>query len=241
MRNREKKDLIKNIGLPSILQLIEMEKRTGILSIKIDRENGRIFFKEGKVMDLEVKGFSREEALEELINSLYEDREISIEYINHRKDKKINMTLMELVMEASRIKDEKKKDHKPGETGLKNRNIPGPEELAKLVELLDSLKEVESYIVANAEGDVLESSPGVYEENVLNTSLYLWLIGDQMKNDMALGEFANLTCCFKNRKRFMQKYKDYIVILELVEITKFSIFKERLNEHFKQLALEIGG
>ena len=234
MKTRERKDLIKNIGLPSILQLIEMEKRTGILTLEIDRENARIFFKEGKVMDLEVKGLSREQALEKLINSLYEDRELSIEYIDHRKDKKINMTLMEMVMEASRIKDEKKIPRGSVEPGIKDGKKPGPVDLSKLVEFLDSLKEVERYIVADTEGEVRASSPGVYEEEVLSSSLYLWVIGDRMKNDLDLGELANLTCHFKNRKRLIRKYNDLIIILELMGLTKFSVFKEKLNEHFER-------
>lgn len=230
MKNREKKDLIKNFGLPSILQLIEMEKRTGILTLKIGKENGRVFFKNGKIMDVEVKGVSTGEALEELIHSLYEDREISIEYIDHKKDKKINMTLMEMVMEASRIKDEKGAPMPDAGPEKKDRKIAKKEDLSALADLLNPLKEVESYIVADENGDVQLASPENYNEEVLNFSIYLWVIGDKTGDDLNLGEPANLTCHLKGKRRFIRKYKDFIIILELTEMTKCSAFKEKFNQ-----------
>ncbi|NIM12566.1 MAG: response regulator [Candidatus Aminicenantes bacterium] len=240
MRNREKKDLIKNFSLPSILQLIDMEKRTGILTIKIGKENGRLFFKDGKVMDIEVKGFSREEALQEFINYLYEDRDINIEYINHRKDKKINMTVMEMVMEASRIRDEIKKS--PGSAGLaaEKKKIANDDKLPIITGLLHTLKEVESYMVADAEGEMLTASTGNYNEDVLNSSFYLWVIGDKIGDDLKLGKPANFICHFKAGKRLIKKYKDYIIILELTKMTKTLVFKEKLNKHFNQLTWQIG-
>jgi two-component system response regulator VanR len=232
IKNREKKDLIKNFGLPSILQLIEMDKRTGILILKIGNENGRVFFKDGKVMDIEVKGFSRDEALIAFINTLYEDREISIEYINHRKEKKIKMTLMQIVMEASRLKDERKKN--PGNYSIeeKNNKISGSEKLGVITNLLNSYKEVERFIIADEHGEFLMASPKEYNENVLNLGVYLWVIGDKTGVELKLGQPTSLVCCCKGKKRLIRKYRDLILILELKEMTKFAAFKEKLNELF---------
>jgi len=240
MKNREKKDLIKNFGLPSILQLIEMDKRTGILTLKIGKKNGRVFFKDGKVMDIDIKGFSRDEALRAFINSLYEDREVSIEYINHRKEKKIKMTLMQIVMEASRLKDERKKPPENAGFEVHKGKISRSEELAVITNLLDSYKEVERFIIADEQGEVLMASPNDYNENVLNLGIYLWVIGDKIGVDFKLGEPANLACCCKGKKRLIRKFNDLIVILELKEMTKFSVFKEKLNEFFAKASLEMG-
>lgn len=240
MKNRDKKDLIKSFSLPSILQLIDMEKRTGILTIKIGKENGRLFFKDGKVMDIEVRGFSREEALQGFINYLYEDRDINIEYINHRKDKKINMTVMEMVMEASRIRDENK--NSPGRAGLvmKKKKISKDDKLPIITDLLHTLKEVDSYIITDAEGEILTASTGNFNEDVLNSSFYLWVIGDKLGDDLKLGKPANFICHFKAGKRLIKKYKDYIIILELTKMTKTLAFKEKLNKHFSQLTWQTG-
>ena len=239
MKNKEKKDLIKNLSLPSILQLIEMEKRTGLLTIKIGSDKGRIFFKNGKLMDVQMKGISSEDALEKFINSLYEDREISIQYINHRKDRKINMSLMQIVMEASRIKDEKGLSRKNAGTEEDTGKAEKSDGLPIIGDLLNSLREVESYIISNDKGEVLKASPEDYNEDVLNSSIYLSVIGDRFGNDLNLGESSNLICYLKNKKRLIQKYSDYIVIMELTKMTKYSVFKEKLNTLLAKLTVSL--
>lgn len=241
MKNRKKKDFIKNFGLPSILQLIELEERTGILTLKINEENGRVFFRDGRLMDVEVKGLSTEEALGVLIHSLYEDREIGIEYINHRKHKKISMSLMQLVMEATRIKDEKTIPGRQGESKPPKKETRKNEDLPLIVKLLDSLKEVRSYIVAADKGEVLAAAPADYNETILNSSFFLWTAGDGIGNDLNLGEPKNLVCYFKNNKRVIRKHNGYTIILELTGITKFSVFKEKINSLFDGLYSETTG
>lgn len=241
MKHREKKDLIKNFSLPSILQLIEMEKRTGILTIKINRENGRMFFKNGKIMDIQVKGLSSSEALEAFMNSLYDDKEISIEYIDHKKDKKIDMTLMEMVIEASRLNDERKVNPDSISSQRLDHEPINHEYLPKIADLLNSLKEVENYTVADGYGDIVLSSQGDYNVDIMNSCIYLWVIGEKMGNEFNAGTPRALTCYHKGRKRFIQKFLDYIVIIELMEISKISIFKEKLNELFDKVILKKGG
>jgi len=84
------------------------------------------------------------------------------------------------------------------------------------------------------------ASPNDYNENVLNLGIYLWVIGDKIGVDFKLGEPANLACCCKGKKRLIRKFNDLIVILELKEMTKFSVFKEKLNEFFAKASLEMG-
>jgi DNA-binding response OmpR family regulator len=241
MKNREKKDLIKNFSLTAILQLIEMEKRTGIITIKIGRENGRMFFRDGKIMDVVVKGLSTAEALESFMNSLHDDREISIEYIDHKKDKRINMTLMEMVIEASRLKDERKAASEYVEPRKVKKKTSKNDNLPRIVELLNSLKEVDNYVIADLEGEVLTASPGKENSDVMNSCIYLWVIGEKMGQELDIGYPRDLTCYHKGKKRFMQKYLDYIIILELMEISKLAIFKEKLNELLGKLAENEGG
>jgi DNA-binding response OmpR family regulator len=228
MRNRERADLIKNFGLSSMLQLIEMEKRTGILMLNIGKECGRIFFKNGRLMDIQVKGLSTEEALEECIDSLDEDREICIEYIKHQKENKINMSLMEMVMEASRRKDEK-------DNHVKNGEPDSPNFLSVVRGRLDSLKEVENYIIADAEGEVLTASSKDYDEAVLNAGIYLWAIGETIRHELHSGQPIDLECHCNARKRLIFKHNDFIFILDLMAITRISAFKKKLKGLFFDL------
>ncbi|MCP5050803.1 MAG: response regulator [bacterium] len=235
LKNRKKKDLIKNFSLPSILQLIEMDKRTGILTMKIGAENGRLFFKDGKVRDIVVKGLSAGDALQQFIHTFYEDRELSIEYIDHRKAKKVDMTLMQMVMEASRIKDERKAADAAKEPQEEPPKPAVREHLPAVIELLDSLKEVGRYIIATPEGEIIGASPNGFNESLLSSSLYLWVTGDQLGSALKLGKPSNLVCYFKGGKRLVQTFEDYIIMMELAKIAKYSVFKEKLNERFHNL------
>ncbi|MCU0285092.1 MAG: response regulator [Acidobacteria bacterium] len=241
MKHREKKDLIKNFSLTSILQLIEMEKRTGILTIKINNENSRMFFKNGKIMDIQVKGLSTNEALQAFMNSLHDDNEISIEYIDHKKDKKIDMSLMEMVIEASRLKDERKYNpdfvlHQKKQPDQSKHDL-----LTQIADVLNSLKEIANYTIADAEGDIIMASQDNYNPDIMNSCIYLWVIGEKMGHEFNAGMPKELTCYHKGKKRFIQRCLDYIVILELIEISKLSIFKEKLNELFDKMILKKGG
>ncbi|MCX6583021.1 MAG: response regulator [Candidatus Aminicenantes bacterium] len=110
LKNREQKDSISGMSLAAILQVLEMEQRTGVISIKTDKKSGRIFFKKGMVVDIDAEGLSPEEALGELLDQTNKDQAISIEYLEHRRKEKINKSLTEILLEASRLLDEDKKE-----------------------------------------------------------------------------------------------------------------------------------
>jgi len=110
LKNREQKDSISGMSLAAILQVLEMEQRTGVISIKTGKNSGRIFFKKGMVVDIDAEGLSPEEALGVLLDQSNKDQAISIEYLEHRRKEKINKSLTEILLEASRLLDEDKKE-----------------------------------------------------------------------------------------------------------------------------------
>jgi YesN/AraC family two-component response regulator len=141
LRNRTKKDSISGMSLAAILQVLEMEQRTGVLTIKTDKTNGRIFFKEGRVVDVEAEGLSAEEALGDLLDESTKHKEISIEYLNHRRTEKINKSLTEILLEASKLIDEDKTKKEEIKTDDQEAEIVEKVENAQLNELIESLKE----------------------------------------------------------------------------------------------------
>lgn len=164
LRNREQKDSITGMSLAAILQVLEMEQRTGVITIRMEDKSGRIFFREGRVVDIEAGGLSVEEALGYLLDTTKEDKEISIEYLNHRRTEKINKSLTEILLEASRILDEDRKDEteveKEEEISEEEAEKIKKEKFANLVELLkndlgDALLSTEIWTM---EGDVLAGS-----------------------------------------------------------------------------------
>ncbi len=89
LKIRENKDIIYDMSLQDMIQILEVEKITGVLTVNFEKGDGRIFFKKGELVDIEVKGLSKEKALAECLKSDKEGYKISIEYINHSKDRKI--------------------------------------------------------------------------------------------------------------------------------------------------------
>lgn len=239
-KRRAKRDVIKNISLPSILQLIEMDKRNGVLTLEIREKCGRIFFSDGKLMDIQVQEMSTREALEAFIDTLYEEREITIEYIQHRKEKKINMSLMQIVMEASRIKDERKVSVSNGDSADNSPEqspLSGTPRLSRLTQSLDSLKEVKLYLVTDTHGELLATSPDLDDpkDEMLHASIYFWTVGGRIGSEFQFGEPNGLVCYFKSGKRLIRRFNDFIIILDLTGITRYSAFKNKLNELLNQL------
>jgi len=109
LKKRENKDSISGISLFGILQILEMERKTGILTLKIGEINGKIFLRDGKVADIEAGDLTLEKALKDCITAGVEKQQINIEYINHNREIKINRSLTEMLIEASRLLDEEKK------------------------------------------------------------------------------------------------------------------------------------
>jgi len=109
LKRTENKDMISGISIFGILQILEMEKKTGIMSLKIGDHEGKIFFKEGKVADIEAGGLSVDEAIGEFVKPDMEIKKINIEYINHLRENKINKSLTQMVLEATKEWDEQNK------------------------------------------------------------------------------------------------------------------------------------
>jgi hypothetical protein len=86
-----------------------MERKTGILTLKIGDIDGKIFFRDGKVADIEAGDLSLEKALKDCITAGVERQKINIEYINHTREIKMNRSLTEMLIEASRLVDEENK------------------------------------------------------------------------------------------------------------------------------------
>jgi hypothetical protein len=110
LKAREHRDVIHGLSLATMLQVLEMERKTGVLTINLGKEDGRIFFKNGIVADIEVKGLSTKEAMKQCLRFDNRERTISIEYVQHRKENRINKSLTEILLESSRISDEERQN-----------------------------------------------------------------------------------------------------------------------------------
>jgi DNA-binding response OmpR family regulator len=109
LQKSEHKDSISGLSTAAIMQVLEMENRTGIMNIKTKNRHGRIFFQEGKVIDMEADGISGVEALTGFLDPTVENTQISIEYLDHHRKKKMNESFTQVILNTSRLNDEKMK------------------------------------------------------------------------------------------------------------------------------------
>lgn len=103
---RANRDVIHGLSLATMLQVLEMEKKTGVLTINLGKEDGRIFFRNGIIADIEAKDLTPKEAMRECLKFDNSERRINIEYVEHRKENRINKSLTEILLDSSRISDE---------------------------------------------------------------------------------------------------------------------------------------
>jgi predicted regulator of Ras-like GTPase activity (Roadblock/LC7/MglB family) len=110
----------------------------------------------------------------------------------------------------------------------------GNDTLPELSGLLDSLEEVENYIITDKEGRIHNATTEDYNDNTINSCIYLWVTGTQLGSKFNMGEPINLIYNLKAKKVLIQKYNDYLIILNLTDKTKFSVFKKKLYELFNK-------
>ncbi len=103
--NATTKGYVHGLSLVAFLQLVEMEKKTCTLKIKSKEGDGCLYFNKGTLMDAETKNSKGEQAAYEIIG--WNQVEIDIQGICKKKKKSIDLSLMQLLMEGVRIKDEK--------------------------------------------------------------------------------------------------------------------------------------
>lgn len=118
------KGYLSGITLPTFLQLIEMEKKTCTLNIKSSGRAGRLFFRNGKLVDAEAGTITAEPAAYEMV--CWSDAEIEMVGGCNKTGTAIKMSLNNLLIDACRIADEKNRDNT--ERGDNNSKLSGMEE-----------------------------------------------------------------------------------------------------------------
>jgi DNA-binding response OmpR family regulator len=117
LKKRKYKDSISGLSLGAIMQILELEQRTGVMTINKRNSCARIFFKKGRVVDIEAGRASGVEALVGFMDPSLENKQIGIEYLAHRRKEKFSKPFTQILIDASRLFDEKEQNkvNFPGE------------------------------------------------------------------------------------------------------------------------------
>lgn len=98
------KGVIDGISIPAFLQMIEMEEKTCTLVIKSAQDTGIMYFLKGSILDAETGHLNGQDAAFRIIN--WVKAAIEIENTCRKREKKIRPSLMQILMEAAKRKDD---------------------------------------------------------------------------------------------------------------------------------------
>jgi len=101
------KGYINGISLQSFLQLINIESKTCTLTIKSKDMTGMMYIDKGDLMNARTKNFIGSKAAQEIIGWDSDGLTIELENSCSETEKKIDYTIMSLLMEAARMEDER--------------------------------------------------------------------------------------------------------------------------------------
>lgn len=99
------KGTLRGFTLANFLQAVEVEQKTITLRIRSKRKVGYLHLEDGELIDAEVDDLKGEEAAIDIL--CWDDPEIEMQGIRKNK-RSIESSLMNILLEASRVKDEKK-------------------------------------------------------------------------------------------------------------------------------------
>lgn len=96
---------LSGVSLGGILQLVDMEQKTCLIEVNSGDRKGLIYFKEGKLYNAIYDDLRKEEAALEML--VWDEVKVGFKKLpNKNIRRRINATLMGLIIEASRLKDE---------------------------------------------------------------------------------------------------------------------------------------
>ena len=93
-----------DMGVVDLLQTIEIGRKTGILTLKNGPQEGKIYFRSGKVVDAEMGKLHGEKAIYRFL--VWADGNFEIDFVNHDRADAIDVSTQGLLMEGMRRVDE---------------------------------------------------------------------------------------------------------------------------------------
>ncbi len=97
-------DYISGISLPTLLQVMELEAKSGVLRVRSGKREGALFFSQGALVDAISGRKTGTEAALEILS--WDKVRVQIEYLFPARERTIKKSLGYLILEAAKRKDE---------------------------------------------------------------------------------------------------------------------------------------
>lgn len=246
--NSNKPVVFESIDLMTVLQIINLEKKTAEITVRSAKTSGSVFFVNGDIYHAVCGSFKGEKAIMKLIS--LKNSEISVMKGNESITRTINIPFVEQMMQIMKLIDElrnKKKQAKKSKP--KKVNNYNKENKMAIKETLSTLKDVSGYLGAGVftpQGELLEGeadASGVHFETS-GSMIHDTLLNAQKMSDAAgFGkadmiqvdtEAGLLFCkCFNDNAS-----KHFHTILVLKKDGNVAMAKMKLNKAVSNLVAE---
>lgn len=245
--SKEEEITFESIDLITVLQVINLERKTSAVQIDIDDSRGFIFFEEGEIISAEYKELHDEDAIREILG--LNKGHISVKKIKNRVKKTIRKPFVELLMNLTRRIDENLKVHEETfgseeeqeEYENKNYNTAINKKLA-------TLKEVSGYIgagVFSADGEMLggDSEAAGIDIKLTGSLVHDALLNTQAKSrEAGVGEAHTIQIDTHSGYIFCKCYNDgtrhFHTVLILNNTGNVALAKVKLQKTVRELAGE---
>ena len=190
--SKEEEVTFESIDLVTVMQVINLEKKTSAVQIAVDEDNGFIYFEEGEIISAEFKNLRDEAAIREGLN--FNKGQITIKKIKNKVKKTIRKPFVELLMDLTRRIDEIRKDHEEtfGKDETQREDSQKTKHKTGIKQKLAQLRDISGYLAAGVftpQGELLD---GESEISGIDFKLAGSLVNDNMLNARAMTLEAGL-------------------------------------------------
>lgn len=106
---------VRGITLPTFLQILEVERKTCLLTVRLHDREGRLHFEDGVLLDAETGDMAGEEAALEILS--WDHAVIEIGAVHGPRQRRVAVGLATLLLESARLRDERGRDEDEGSAG----------------------------------------------------------------------------------------------------------------------------
>ncbi|MBO6934403.1 MAG: response regulator [Deltaproteobacteria bacterium] len=104
---------LRDIGLPSLLQVLEMERKSSVLTVQSDGQVGHLYLDGGELVDASCGSQSGDDAALAILG--WQSPSITLHHIDHHPGRTVERAMGFLIMEAMRVADERSRPTAPEE------------------------------------------------------------------------------------------------------------------------------
>ncbi len=238
------RSVIQGIALSAFLQLVEMERKTCTLTVRSGDRTGWLYFSSGAIIDAESGSARSTEAAQEII--CWEECQISVDNSPVARPRTIERSLHEILIEAMRIFDERKREEEMELRAAQERGeAQGSEEMAQPIrestDILDDLlkiPDVSAAVVVGRDGFIIESSGGSnLSADSLGASLAHAINGlEEMGAELEVDGFEDLFVAFGKAVILCRPAGDAVVAVVAPDASKLGIIRHKAKKLIEELA-----